>query len=57
MVDASAGKDARQHASPGAIHAINCIFLPRAGDAIKIGENRDGLDIGLKKVSLADGGA
>ena len=57
VVDAHAGEDAGEHASSRAIHAVDGVFLPRGGDPLEVGEDRDGLDIGAKKVSLGNGAA
>src|ERR1700679_2867230 len=57
VLDAHAGEDAREHAPPGAVHTVDGVFLPGRGDPLEVGEDRDGLDIGAKKVSLSDGAA
>jgi hypothetical protein len=57
VVDAHAGENAREHTSSRAIHAVDGVFLPRGGDPLEVGEDRDGLDIGAEKVSLGNGAA
>ncbi len=57
VVDAHARKDAGEHASPRAVHAVDGVFLPGCGDPLEIGEDGDGLDIRAKKVSLGNGAA
>ena len=57
VVDAHAGENARKYASSGAIHAVDGVFLPRGGDLLEVGEDRNRLDIGAEKVSLGNGAA
>src|SRR5580658_895839 len=57
VVNAHAGEDAGEDAPPGAVHAVNGVFLPGRGDPLEVSEGRDGLDIRAKKVSLGNAAA